>query len=405
MEAVNGFRTRSTADVGSRAGQRVKAPSILIASRLFGASGQPWLWRQTMALSGFRKSVVCWERHNPESQPVLDIRVHIVPEHPAPYDSSARWLYRLRTIASRNFYAAIGRERQKLATLFEEEKPAVLLCHFGDIAMRLLPLARAKRIPLIAHFHGDFSFVTNRWYRWSLRQCLPHFAAVVVVTAAEREWMLQHGVPEAKLRVIPCGAPTELFCPRRSSRPNPALRFVMVSRLSREKGCDVSMRAFARVAAEFPDAELHVFGDGPMRQELEQLVTTLQLTRQVFFRGYVDEHSLARLLPDHDVFIQHSLVKEGSPVSISEAMACGVPVIATSVGGIGDQVVHGQSGLLVRENDTQEMASAMLRLAHDHRLRLRLGIAARSRAKLLYDSLLQTRRVEELLSNVLREAK
>ncbi len=378
-------------------------PKLLIAARVFGSSGQPWLWRQVVGLCGFRKDLLCWERRNSAAQPVKDILVQIVPEDPAPYDGAGRWRHRARNLRGRNFYAAVGTERRRLAEFLKLKRPSVILCNFGDIAMRLLPVAWLKNVPLVAYFHGDFCFISNRWYRWSLSRCLPKFAAIVVVTEAERQWMLDHGVSRDKLHLIPCGAPTELFRPGARMR-GPAVRFVMVSRLSDEKGCDLSIKAFARVARDVPDAELQIYGDGPTGKDLRRLVEDLGLTSQVFFHGYVEEQRLAEVLPSYDVFIQHSLRKEGSPVSIAEAMACGLPVVATPVGGINEQVVEGKTGLLVAEGDIDGMAAAMRKLAFDPQLRQNLGRAGRERAVTLYESSLQTRRLERLLLSIARDA-
>lgn len=378
-----------------------KRPKLLIASRVFGASGQPWLWRQVVGFRAFRKHVVCWERKNSETQAVSDASIHILNGSPAPYDGSCRWLYRLRNFPSRNFYSALGRERGELEILLRDHRPNVLLCNFGDIAMRMLPVSRHFGIPVVAYFHGDFCFTSNRWYRWSLNSCLRQFAAVVVVTKAEQQWMLQQGIPNDRVHVIPCGAPTEVFRPK-SPRREGAVRFAMVSRLAAEKGCAISIEAFGRVASVIRETELHIYGDGPARQDLERLVRDLGLESRVFFYGYLDEEQVAERLPSHDVFVQHSLSKEGSPVSIVEAMACGLPVIATPVGGIAEQVVSGISGLLVPEKSVSAMAYAMQTLALYPELRMEFGKAARERAVNLYDSSSQTRKLENLLFDVAR---
>jgi glycosyltransferase involved in cell wall biosynthesis len=372
----------------------------MIATRVFGASGQPWMWRQVTGLSGFAKEVVCWERQNAVSQATVDIEEHVLGGSVAPYDTRERWLHRLRNLHHGNFYAATGKERSSLTALLASRRPDLILCNFGDIAMRMLPSASRAGIPLVAYFHGDFSFNRNRWYRWSLIRCLKGFSAIIVVTDAERQWLVHHGVPAENIHLIPCGAPTRLFGPRQR-RSDDQIRFVMASRLSEDKGCDISIEAFARVAALYNQARLDIYGDGPTRGQLEALVGKLGLEARVRFHGYVDGASLARALPQHDVFIQHSRIKEGAPVAIVEAMACALPVVATAVGGIPDQVEPGRTGFLVAEGNGAGMSSAMLKLAGDAALRERLGREARRQAMLLHDADTQTRRLGAVLKQII----
>jgi len=232
--------------------------------------------------------------------------------------------------------------------------PSSILCYDGDIALRLIDIAQEMKVPLIAYFHGDFRFNFNRWYRWSLENRADRFAAVVVVTEQERAWMLEHGVPARNLNVIPCGAPTNIFVPRGEKRIGEAgdpsrqgeIRFVMASRLAYEKGGKESILAFANVAKLREDVGLHIYGDGSERRTLESLVQARGLATRVKFHGYVDPQTMASELPECDIFIQHSLGKEGAPVSIVEAMSCGLPVVATAVGGNIDLVVDDSTGLL-----------------------------------------------------------
>jgi glycosyltransferase involved in cell wall biosynthesis len=387
MQVVNG-ETR----IGSTDG------TVLIAARVFGASGQPWLWRQVVGLQRFCKGVVCWEQHNHTTQSAGDILVHVLKTNPAPYDGVGRWSYRFRNLCNGNFYATLGEEKQRLRCIMRQSRPTVLLCNFGDIAMRLLPIGCELGIPVVAYFHDAFSFLSNRWYRWSLYRCLRRFASIIVVTESERQWMVEHGAREDKVHVIPCGAPTDIFRP--DHKRDGVFRFVMVSRLNEEKGCDVSINAFSEIARNLPHSQLHIYGDGPARKDLTALVERLKLEDRIFFHGYVEEKKLAETLPLHDVFIQHSRRTEGSPVSIAEAMACGLAIVATPVGGISEQIIHNNSGLLVKRGDVQGMAAAMCQLAVNPELKRRVGEAARERAVALYDSSRQRDRLEKILSAV-----
>lgn len=374
-----------------------KTLKVLILAPGFGASGQPWLYRQVMGMIEFQREVICWKRYNPDLYKAEDVIVHELNTDAAPYDGKGRWLYRLRNAASGNFYAAVGPEKHRLRELIGRFEPDVILCYFGDIAMRVLPIAKHLNIPVVAYFHGDFQFNNNRWYRWSLAKTLSDFAAIVVVTSAEKRWMENRGFPTSKLHVIACGAPTENFFPPAARNEN-RVSFVMASRMVREKGCDLSIRAFSHVAAKLTNVHLNIYGDGPDRESFQKLSSELGLDSRVTFHGYVGEKVLSRELPLNHIFIQHSLGKEGSPVSIVEAMSCGLPVVASAVGGIADQIDHGKTGFQVAQHDVDSMATGMYQLANDAKLRRAFGEAGRSRALALYNAADLTRQLAQVVA-------
>jgi glycosyltransferase involved in cell wall biosynthesis len=370
--------------------------TILVALREYGLPHEPWMRRQISGMSMLDFEVLCWKAHSVDEDPISPSDIHVVDLDPAPFDGDKRWTYRLANLRRRNFYAVRGIERRKIEDVISATNPTSLLCHDGTIALKLIGVAEEHKLPLIGYFHGDFGWLRNRWYRWSLEKKVRRFTAVVVVSQQEREWMVTHGVPANRLHVIPCGAPTTLFVPSRQRRTS-EVRFVMASRLADEKGCKESVVAFADVASRHENVSLHIYGDGPERKGLEEIVATRGLNARVQFHGYVSEATLVTAFPECDVLIQHSIRREGSPVSIIEAMSCGLPVVATAIGGIVDQVVDGETGFLVAQGDTVAMSRAMLRLAQDPALRARLGANARTRAVESFDSALMTKRLQELL--------
>jgi glycosyltransferase involved in cell wall biosynthesis len=370
--------------------------TILVALREYGLPHEPWMRRQISGMSMLDFEILCWKRHCVDNDPIHSSNIHIVDLDPAPFDGSKRWAYRLANLGRRNFYAVRGIERRKIEDVISAVNPASLLCHDGTIALKLIDVSQEYSLPLIGYFHGDFRWLRDRWYRWSLEKKIRKFAAVIVVSQQEREWMVTHGVPGNRLHVIPCGAPTTLFMPSRLRRTT-EVRFVMASRLADEKGCKESVLAFADVALQHENVSLHIYGDGPERKHLEEIVASRGLDGRVKFHGYVSVATLAAAFPECDVLIQHSMRREGSPVSIIEAMSCGLPVVATAIGGIVDQVLDGETGFLVAEGDTVAMSRAMLRLVEDSVLRARLGTNARNRAVESFDSSLMTNRLQELL--------
>jgi glycosyltransferase involved in cell wall biosynthesis len=137
------------------------------------------------------------------------------------------------------------------------------------------------------------------------------------------------------------------------------------------------LKAAARVAPLFPEVGFLVVGDGPLREELTDLTRQLGLEQRVHFLGHrADARALIELLA---VLVVPSFT-EGSPLIILETMAAGVPVVASAVGGIPDQVRHGKEGLLVAPGDPGALGDALLRLLRDPAYARSLGEAGRERA-------------------------
>lgn len=399
------LRYRAGLDVrgGSADESKVVAVENWVVAGHLGIESEAWIHRQILRQTRLRPRVVCWEYRNRDVFPLGDIPVHVVPLRKNPGTRIGRWLSALPKVPHGNFLASSGSERRALSQLVEETKPSVILCHFGFNALRVLRVAQAHRVPVVAHFHGldASSLLRDRLYRWSLRRCLRRFAAIIVVGSHQRQRLIEVGAPPERIHVIPCGVPTEEFAAERRSERT-VVRFICVSRLVSCKGLQYTIRAFAQVSRHL-NAELVVVGEGPERPALELLVKELGVNG-VVFRGALVPSKVKRELQDSDVFLQHSVIDsrgavEGFGVSISEAMAMELPVVATRVGGIPDQVVHNETGYLVDPGDEDGMASAMLKLALSPELRRALGQAARARMVKCFDTAIQVRRLEDVLYN------
>jgi len=150
-----------------------------------------------------------------------------------------------------------------------------------------------------------------------------------------------------------------------------------VARLSKEKGLRYLLDAFALVAGHRPQVRLVLAGEGPERRRLERLAARLGLGERVRFLGEVPHEQVPEVLQQLDIFAMPSTY-EGFGVAALEAEAMELPVVASSVHGIPDVVVDGETGLLVPPRDRQALASALDRLVADGDLRRRLGQAGRA---------------------------
>ena len=186
--------------------------------------------------------------------------------------------------------------------------------------------------------------------------------------------------PRARLRTVPNPVDTDRFRPGRRAEGGP--RIVAVARLHERKGIDHLLRAFARVREHRPTAELTIAGDGPERPALEALAADLHLDGPARFLGLRDHAAVAELMRGADLLVLPSLA-ENLPTVVLEAHACGLPVVATDVGGT-REALDPSAGRLVEPADDEALAAAiaaMLAVEHDGE-----AVAARARERYGYDA-------------------
>ena len=165
----------------------------------------------------------------------------------------------------------------------------------------------------------------------------------------------------------------------------------VVARHQPEKDIQTFLKGAARVALRFPEARFPIVGDGPLRGELELFAERVGLSGRAFFLGFrSDASSIMRSL---DVLVVPSRT-EGSPLVTLEAMAAGVPVLASAVGGIPDQIRHESEGLLVPPGDPVALSDALLRLLEDPGFARALGEAGSLRAATEFGYATMLRRIE-----------
>ncbi len=366
------------------------------------------MWRQLKGFKELKPHVLTWEHLNRERFPLGGIPVeilHFVPE-PQNQKGTAKWLNRLQCLPQRNFLGSVGDERKAIRTYLKSIQPTVILAQFGFMGLRILPVAKEMGVPVVVHFHGlDISSsLNNRWYRWSLLNKLRDFSAIVVVGTHQKEWLLSQGILQQQVHLIPCGVPTDEFMPKDKCRSD-LIRFLAVSRLVEKKGLEYTIQAFSKVLQQHATAQLHILGDGPLQEKLEQLAERLAIKSNVFFHGSVGGDVVNDQMRKADIFVQHSIVAssgdaEGFGVSVAEASSMELPVVCSNASGIVDQVIDGETGFLVPQKDVEAMAQRMLQLCDDADLREAMGKTGRRRMVQHYDTKKQIAKLEEVLLSV-----
>ena len=250
----------------------------------------------------------------------------------------------------------------------------------GYKALAYAALAHGE-VPLLATDHGQTSqSVQVRLYEATMRRMYRLVDRVVAVSEPGRGALLRGGLRPERVVTVPNFLTRELAGPATGDvrSAGEAARLLVLGRLSPEKGVDVLIQALARRAAGA--ARLTVVGDGPERRRLEQLTADLGLSARVEFVGYRDDVGPFLRAADALVMPSH---REGLPLTLVEALAAGLPVVASDVGGVGELVRDGDNGRLVPPGDVAALAGALGDVAgrlSDFR-RVALGDAARVRRR------------------------
>jgi glycosyltransferase involved in cell wall biosynthesis len=210
--------------------------------------------------------------------------------------------------------------------------------------------------------------------------------AIAAISGGVRDALLQSGVPAARIEVIPSGidlAPFDAPFDRAAARsalglaPDDVLA-IQVAALAPHKSQTTLLRAAALLRGRAPRLRVWIAGEGALRAALVAEHKALELDDRVRFLGFRDD--VVTLLRASDVFVLSSYL-EGMGTSILDAMAAGLPVVATRVGGIPEVVTDGETGLLVPPRDPAALAEALARLADDAALRASWGARGRQAAR------------------------
>lgn len=172
--------------------------------------------------------------------------------------------------------------------------------------------------------------------------------------------------------VIPNIIDLETFSPAAERPPATEFTLVITRNLEAIYGLDIAIRAFAEARETVPKLQLKIAGSGPLAAQLKQLVGELGLLDSVTFLGRLERHEIVALYHSAHAMLNPSRV-DNMPNSVLEALACGIPVVSTNVGGVPYIVEDGKTALLVPPDDPRQMAHALVRLCTDSKLRASLS--------------------------------
>jgi glycosyltransferase involved in cell wall biosynthesis len=270
-------------------------------------------------------------------------------------------------------------------------RPDVAHFEWEAAAVSYLPLGDVWRCPIVMSCHGGLqAYGESASFRGVLRLLPAAFeraTAVQCVSDIERREAIRHGLDPARARLMPCGVDPAVFSPAQpAARKGGPMRVVSVGWLRWLKGYEYALRTVRALHDAGVPARLDVFGGDPLaplrepsdRARILHTAADLGLEDHVRVHGHVPTKTLIDCLRSAHAFL-HSSLSEGLPVTVLEAMACELPVVATDCGGIPQAVRDGVEGFVVPPRDPVRAAIALERLWREPELQERMGRAGRAR--------------------------
>lgn len=378
---------------------------------------ETFLWSRYQALSrgGVRVTLVSSGRPG-RGEHLGGVRVVTLPAKRRPILAALRYLKGLGFLARRG---SVVRDLRDRRTCGEEElsrwrmlalldlKPDVVHFEWNSSAIayaEMLPIwnapsvmsCRGAEIQIRPHMPGE------EWFGPALVRCAQAVDAIHCVSDAIAEEAASLGLDREKFRIIRPAVDLEFFSPGVPKRWSPpALALISTGSLIWKKGWEYALQALRQALDNGANAHLRIVGDGPDKQRVQFTIEDLGLAERVTLLGKRPRTEVRDLLRESDAFVLASL-SEGISNAVLEAMACGLPVITTDVGGMREAVQDGVEGLVVASRDATALATAIENLAVNQALRSRMGVAARAKAEAEFGLDHQTDQFLELYRDLAR---
>ena len=324
------------------------------------------IYRQVTGLREFRTFIMTKSRENADAFPFPNIEVLPRPRINFLLRFQRKYLQRMEPVFYRGEY-------DQLEGVLTRRNAQLLHVYFGHTGVHLLPFMRNWSRPSLVSFHGMDIMLRNEepGYNHRLRALLATLPLVLARSESLGSRLMELGCDASKIRINRTGVPMGGFPYLVHSPPaDGAWCIIQASRFIEKKGLEITLKVFAEFRKKYPNSELILAGEGPLEGQLKDLARTLGVGGSVHYPGFLNQKQLAAAYRSAHLFLHPSQTttsgdQEGVPNSMLEAMASGLPVIATLHGGIPEAVHSGYDGLLVPERDTAALANALFEIAED----------------------------------------
>lgn len=231
------------------------------------------------------------------------------------------------------------------------------------------------KIKYINTIHGEEVYLSKRYHTMPIIKLLVNRSSKTITNSSGTyKACLDEGIKREKLGIIPFGVDTEFFKPIQVQKDLETFQILAVGYLIERKGFEYLIKAMKEVLIKHNNVKLNIVGSGPLEGRLKNLIIKLKLENHIQILNNVPDEKLLELYNSSDLFVLPSIVDsqgntEGLGVVLLEAMACGLPVIGSDIGGIPDIIHDGETGILVSEKNSMDISKAIMKLIENEDLR------------------------------------
>jgi len=320
-----------------------------------------------------------------------------------------------------SFLKKMSRGEVKFFTnVIKQIKPKLLHAHFGSDAWYFLKLKKKMKLLLVVSFYGYDAYRLPKKFFGSgkiiLKQVFKNADKIIVPSQHMKDHLIGLGCEERKIETLPWGTNAQRHPEKQSDegsryylhnmRKDRYTRFISIGRMVEKKGQIYLLQAFKEVLDRKIDAELTIIGAGPLKKKLIKTVDKLGISAKVDLIDKLSNDEVVDNLMSRNIYVQPSVAakngdQEGIPTAIMEAMACGLPIIATTHSGIPEIVKNNVNGILVPERNIEKLANVMEKLAKNPDLQKEFGNAGRKIVEEKFNIDKQIKKLEEVYSKIL----
>lgn len=289
----------------------------------------------------------------------------------------------------------------------KSEKISLLHVHFGTRGVKSIGLKKKLNIPMICSFYGfdAFKITRKKKYQKAYKKLFQNTEKILVLGPYMKNEIIKLGCPENKIAVQHLGIDTnQIRFKKRILDQNNPIKFLLAARFVEKKGIDIAIKAFGLIKQNY-NFKIEIIGDGDLRNSIVDLIKANNLEGNIVLHGFKPYDFFIERAYECDIYVQASKTtpdndKEGTPMSIVDAMATGMPVVATRHSDIPEIVIDGYNGFLAEENNVNDLAECFKRIISFEKFE-ELSINARKHVEEEFDVFVQTQKLEKLYVDVI----